>query len=147
MSGPVPERGPEYGGCWPVTGDKCRSVKGPPGQMAGGEEHGADFTAVQRGRRIGVIMSIRAAGSSWKAARQSQRQSTAASSERRTVPSQGRAGAGYLDVGGGLERFQVLADPQDHGQALVLQGPADPPLEGQGTVGRQAGRAWGVPSR
>jgi hypothetical protein len=59
--------------------------------------------AGQRGRRIGVMVSMRAAGFSWNAARQSRRQSRAASSDNVTVPSQGAGGAGHLDVGGCLE--------------------------------------------
>ena len=139
MSRPVPEREPEYGRGWPVMGGNAaeserRAVSRIPvcrrrtGRVAA---RAANLTTVQRWRRIGVMTSMRAAGLPGKAARQSQRQSRAASSERRTVPSQGRAGlVTSMSVVASNDSRSSLTRKAD-GQSLVLQGPADLPLRGR----------------
>lgn len=59
----------------------------------------------------------------------------------------GPGGARHLNVGGGLERFGILSDPQIDGQSLVLQGSADLPLEGKAPYAARLAVPGGASSR
>ena len=93
------------------------------------------------------MVSMRAAGFPRNAAPRSQRQSQGGIIGQCDRAEPGPGGARHLNVGGGLERFGILSDPQIDGQSLVLQGSADLPLEGKAPYAARLAVPGGASSR